>query len=520
MTASGLLIQLRSLGVELSVTGDRLRYKAPAGVMTPALCSEVSRQKVELLAFLSATDKEADAIVPLKRVDRTGPLPLSFSQEQMWFLNQLSPGDPFYNITAALRMRGEVNEEALRNSLQAIVDRHEILRTSFPTIDDKPVQSISPFVSLNLEVVDLTSLASVERQSQAQRLANEEARRAFDLSRGPVLRAKLLRVSGNERVLILSLHHIVADAWSMGIILKEMCAFYEAEMEGRKARLEELAVQYADYAVWQRERMKGEWLEGELRYWREKLGVGAEVSEVETDRARPGVQKHRGKKVRLEISPELRDEMKEMSRREGLTEYMVMMGGLEVMLSRMSGEEEVRIGTAVANRNQWELEDGIGMYANTVIRVGDLRGNPTMKEVMRRVKEEVIEGMGHEEVAYEKVVEELRPEREASREGVIGVMFVMKRREEEVRMRGIEIEEMEIEEGVAKFDVKVEVEEIGERMRVELEYDEELYEGARMERMMKEYEKVIEVVVTDPGRRLWDLPELVTVAKSAIRNEN
>jgi hypothetical protein len=445
--------------------------------------------------------------IPRRQV--TSPCDLSDAQMAIWSEEQAAPGNPALILTAAIRMRGEVDEEALSLSLNDIISRHEILRTSFPIIDGKPVQAIAEWATVELQLEDLTILAQQQREQEARRLASMEAKRGFDLELGPVIRAKLVRMSKQERVFVVSLHHIVADGWSMGIFIRELAAFYESHTKGKEAKVEELPVQYADYAVWQRERMKGEWYDKEVRYWREKLVVeeGEAVREIEADRARPAERKHRGAKVRQEMSERLRGEMKEASRREAVTEYMMMMGGLKVLMSRYSGQEEVIVGTAVANRNQWEVGGSIGMYANTVIAKTDLRGNPEMREVIKRVRREVIEVLEHQEVAYQKVVEELREERDTSREGMFGVMFVMQSGGvREMEMEGVEVEEMEIEEGVSKFDIKVEVKEKGRKVEVEIEYDEELYERGTIERMMRHYEKVMEVIIREPDRRLSDLP--------------
>ncbi|HWP45363.1 MAG TPA: condensation domain-containing protein [Blastocatellia bacterium] len=511
MTTSVLLSQLRGLGVELSVIGGRLRYKAPKGVMTPALRAELSRLKPDLLASLNPAATVADSIPAIKPADRPELLPLSFAQEQMWFLNQMAPDDPFYNITVALRFKGELDEGALDESLRRIQARHEILRTCFPVIDAIPYQSVSALPSLRLQVNDLTHLDPSHRQAEIDRLARLQAREPFDLERGPLIRASLLRVARDERVLVLSLHHIVADGWSLAIIDKEMRAFYEAIVENREAELGELAVQYGDYALWQRERMKGEWYEQEMAYWRRKLSGGVRLVEVETDHRRTGRQSHRGGKVRRAMSGRVVEGVREVMRREKVTGYMVMLAGLEVLMSRYSGEQEVVIGTVMANRTRWEIAETVGMYANTVLMRGDLRGEPSLREVIGRVREEVIEGMEHQEVPYEKVIEQMRGRREVSRDSVIGVMFVMQeRREERKEMKGIRIEEMEVEEGVAKYDIKVEVEEVGEGMVSEIEYDRELYERETIERMLEHYEKVIEVIVTDPDRRISDIPAQVS----------
>nr|MDQ3804074.1 condensation domain-containing protein [Acidobacteriota bacterium] len=290
------------------------------------------------------------ALPPEKRATLISRLPpLSFSQQRLWFIDQLEPGGSFYNLPSAFRFRGQLGVTALERTLNEIMRRHKALKTSFVAIDGQPVQIIDESVTLSLPVTDLTHLPAEGREAEARRLAAEEARRPFDLSSAPLLRASLLRLSDEEHVALLTMHHIVSDGWSMGVLVREVAALYEAFSRGDSSPLEELPIQYADYAVWQRERLQGDALERQMQYWREQLGGDLPVLELPTDRPRPAVQSHRGAHEIVKLPAELAEALKELSRREGATLYMTLLAAFQLLLSRYTGLEDVPVGTAVAN---------------------------------------------------------------------------------------------------------------------------------------------------------------------------
>ena len=295
MTIPGFLSHLRSLGVRLWADGDRLRYSAPKGTLTPSLRTELVERKAEILAFLR--DAEAAVCSPpprMRSVSREGELPLSFAQERLWFLDQLEPGNTAYGIPAAYRLQGSLDVAALEWGLNEIVRRHEALRTTFEVVDGRPVQITAPDLRLMLPVEYLREFPEAEREAEVQRQATEEAQRSFDLAKGPLLRITLLRLGEEEHVLLLTMHHIVSDDWSMGVFNRELSALYEAFSAGEPSPLPELPIQYADFAVWQREWLQGEVLEEQLAYWGGQLGGDLPVLELPTDRPRPAAQTFRG----------------------------------------------------------------------------------------------------------------------------------------------------------------------------------------------------------------------------------
>src|ERR1700730_12481503 len=321
------------------------------------------------LLELRLKNKERDISVSpaiIRRSEREAAV-LSFSQQRLWLLDQLEPGNAFYNIPRAIRMGGVLNIEALNRTLGTIIWRHESLRTTFSYQDGSPVQTINHSAEVQLPVIDLSELPAGEREGEAGRLASEEARRPFDLGKGPLLRASLLRLAEEDHVLLLTMHHIVSDGWSAGILMRELTTLYEAFSEGKPSPLAELPIQYADFAVWQRGWLQGEVLEEQLGYWRERLGDDLPVLELPTDRVRPPVQTYRGNTYSVVLAKDLADQLRQLSQQEGATLYMVVLAAFQVLLSRCSGQEDIIVGSPIAGRNRSETEGLIGFFVNTLV---------------------------------------------------------------------------------------------------------------------------------------------------------
>ncbi|HEU4754210.1 MAG TPA: condensation domain-containing protein, partial [Armatimonadota bacterium] len=368
---------------------------------------------------------ELPVLPPVVPVERTAPLPLSFAQERLWFLDRLEPGSATYNILAAWRLGGALDERALERSLGEIVRRHEALRTTFTEVDGSPVQVIAPSGAFALPVEDLSALSGADREAALRRRAGDEARRAFDLSAGPLFRAALLCLGEEEHVLLLSMHHIVSDGWSMGVFFRELSALYAAYREGRESPLPELAVQYADYAVWQREQLAGEVLDRQLAYWRERLADAPALLELPTDHPRPGVQTFRGAHEPIELPLELLERLRALGRSEGATLYMTLLSAFQVLLGRYAGSEDVVVGSPIAGRTRGEVEELIGFFVNTLVLRTDLGGDPSFREVLGRVREATLGAYEHQELPFEKLVAELQPERSLSHSPLFQVMFTL-----------------------------------------------------------------------------------------------
>ncbi|HEU0054413.1 MAG TPA: condensation domain-containing protein, partial [Longimicrobium sp.] len=431
------------------------------------------------------------------------PAPLSFAQERLWFIDQLEPGSATYNIPAALRLTGALDERALERALGEIVRRHEALRTVFAEVDGSPVQVIAPFGGFTLPVEDLSGLSEADREAAVRRRAGEEARRAFDVSAGPLFRTALLRLGQEEHVLLHTMHHIVSDGWSMGVLNRELSALYTAYREGRESPLPDLAVQYADYAVWQREQLAGEALDRQLAYWRERLAGAPELLELPTDHPRPAVQTDRGASVPVELSPELLERLRALGRSEGATLYMTLLGAFQVLLSKYGGGEDVVVGSDIAGRTRRELEELIGFFINTLVLRTDLSGDPSFRELLGRVKEATLGAYKNQEVPFERVVAELQPERSLSHAPLFQVMFTLQNAGGGGgALPGLKVEGLGAAMENAKFDLSLTLIETAQGLRGTLNYSTDLFERGTVERMVNHLARVLEQVAADADVRL------------------
>jgi amino acid adenylation domain-containing protein len=445
---------------------------------------------------------------PLRRVERKGDLPLSFAQERLWFLDQLEPGSAAYNIPGVIRIKGTLQVEALERVINEMVWRHEALRTRFEKREGAPVEVIEAAVPLKLEMINLEGMEGEEQGRRIEELAKEEGGRPFDLARGPLLRMRLARLGELEHVLYFTMHHIVSDGWSMGVLVREFVRLYEVFSQGQPSPLGELAIQYVDYAVWQRGWLQGEVLAKQLGYWQERL-AGAPVLELPTDRPRPAVQSYRGASERVVIDKELLEGLNELSRRQGVTLFMTLSAAFKVLLNRYSGQEDIVVGSPIANRNRAETEGLIGFFANTLALRTDLSGDPTFEELLKLEREVALGAYGHQDVPFEKVVEELHPERDMSRSPLFQVMLVLQNAPEAaLKVGGLEFEPVEVEQRTAKFDLTLTLNETGAGLSGSMEYCTELYDRATIERMVGHWEKLLGEVVGDPGKKLSELEML------------
>jgi len=477
----------------------------------------------------SITAGGEDEAPPLVRVSRDRTLPLSFAQQRLWFLDQLAPNNPFYNCPGAIRLEGRLNLGALESSINEIIRRHEVLRTRFEVVGGAPAQVIDEWEPRKLQVEDLKGLGRKERDEEAGRIVREDAMKGFDLNRGPLIRVKALELGEEDHVLLFTMHHIVSDAWSMEVLAREVGALYQAMIEGKESPLPELEIQYADYAVWQREYLAGEVLKREVGYWKEKLN-GAAILELPTDRVRPAAPSYRGSIERVEISKESSEGMRRLSQREGATLFMALMAAFKVVLMRYSGKEDVSVGTPIANRTRREIEGLIGFFINTQVMRTDLGGNPSFRELIKREREVALGAYGHQIVPFEKLVEEINPERDLSRSPLFQVMMTMQNAGREgvgfsgleVRSIGEEKTEEEVGEeeiGIAKFDLTMVLTEGIEGIEGVLEYSHDLYDRETVRRMARHYEQVVNEVVSDAERRLREIELLSGAERRQIIEE-
>ena len=361
------------------------------------------------------TKKDAFVSEEQQGIPRRGtsePCPLSFAQQKLWFLDQFELNNPFYNISKAIHMKGALNIEALRKSLDAIVARHESLRTTFDAVDGNPVQVISENRSLDLSLTDLSELPRAEREEEMQRLLKEEAQRPFDLSQDLMLRATLLCLELEEHALLLVMHHIASDDWSMGVLSRELATLYESFSTGKSSPLPELPIQYADFAVWQR--LQGEVLETQLSYWKNQLDGAPPLLELPTDRPRPAIQTYRGAVESALLPKSLSEALRILSQQEDVTLFMTLIAAFKTLLYRYTGQENIVVGSSIANRTRVEIEGLIGFFVNTLALRTDLSGNPSFRELLGRVCDVAFGAYAHQDLPFEKLVEELQPERNMS----------------------------------------------------------------------------------------------------------
>jgi amino acid adenylation domain-containing protein len=452
-------------------------------------------------------DEQARQQPPITAAPRNSELPLSFAQQRLWFLNQLEPDSPFYNLFSAVLLKGELDLTALAESFGELVRRHEALRTIFADVDGRPVQVITPAARPPLEVRDLCGLAEGEREAEASRLAAEEVRRPFDLSRGPLVRVNLLRLGEREHVLLLCIHHIVSDGWSSRVLISELVTLYDSFASGRPSPLPELGIQYADFARWQREWLQGDVLQTQIDYWRRQLSGAPAVLELPTDRPRPAVQSFRGARQSLALTKELADALQAMSRREGVTLFMTLLAAFKVLLGRYTGQTDIVVGTPIAGRNQVEIEELIGFFVNTLVLRTDLSGGPSFREVMARVREASLGAAAHQDLPFEKLVEESQPERDLSRSPLFQVMFALQNvPKDEFELSNLTLSAVEADSGAAKFDLTLFVHPSDDGLLSILEFNTDLFDAETARRMLAHFEVLLRAAVADPARPVNALP--------------
>jgi iturin family lipopeptide synthetase A len=453
------------------------------------------------------------------RVDRNGKLALSYSQERLWFINQLEPENVAYNAPAAVRILGPLELESLERTLREIVRRHESLRTRFLSVDGEAQQIIDPSLSVELPVTELSHLPELEREVEAQRLARQEARQPFDLARGPVFRAKLLRLASQDHVLVFNMHHIVCDAWSIGVLVREVSAIYNNFSNGQPSLLPELDIQYADFSAWQRELLSGPLLDEQLEYWKRKLAA-VEPLNLPTDRPRAGIQRPDGATTRFTVPKELTESLKVLSRKQTATLYMILLAAFQALLGRYSGQSDIAVGSPIAGRLRTETEALIGVFINTLVLRTDLSSQPDSMELLQQVKETTLEAYAHQDVPFERLVEVLLPQRDLTQMPLFQVLFVF----QNVPFTALELGAakmlpFDVDNGAAQFDVTLMLEETSSGMEGSIAYNKGLFDAATMRRMIEHYQMLLSGVVENPKQPIAWLPLLTANERKQVTEE-
>ena len=437
---------------------------------------------------------------PIARAKREGGLPLSFAQQRLWFLDLYEPANPFYNIPVAVRLSGRLDIDALHRSLLMVEQRHEALRTVFINDDGRPLQLIRPPRAALLEIRDLSSLTESLREAEAERIAAEEAAQGFDLREGPLVRYQLIKLGPAEHLMLMTMHHIISDGWSMGVLVREVAAMYEAYARGVEPELEEPEIQYADYAVWQREWLRGEVLEEELSYWQRQLEGAPAVLELPTDRPRPAAQSYRGASEAIELGAETSERLRTLSRREGATMFMSLLAAFDVLLYRYSGQDDLVVGTPIANRHRREIEGLIGFFVNTLAMRTEVRGS--YREVLRRVRETALGAYAHQDLPFEMLVEKLQPERSLSYSPLFQVMFVLQNAPgATVDLQELKLEFKEGETHSSEFDLTMVLAETEESIAGAIEYNTDLFDAETIRRMIRHFRRLIDSITREPEQQ-------------------
>jgi non-ribosomal peptide synthetase component F len=448
---------------------------------------------------------------PEKREQLLAQLPpLSFAQQRLWFIDQFEEGaTAFYNMPASVQLEGRLDYRALHRTFNEIVRRHQTLRTAFLAVDGQPVPVVKTSLTLSLPLIDLSALHQSEREAELQRLRRAEAQRPFDLSQAPLLRLALVRLSPLRHIALVTMHHIVSDGWSLGVLVREVAALYQAYAGGAASPLPELPIQYSDFAAWQRQQLQGATLQRALDYWRRELGTELATLNLPTDRPRPAVQSYRGGHVPLRLDEELTSALRQLAQAQRATLFMVLLAAFQALLQRYSGQAEIVVGTPVAGREQAETEALIGFFVNTIVLRADLSGNPSFRDLLARLRQTTLAAYAHQAVPFEKLVEELQPQRSLSHAPLFQVMIVLQNTPSvPLRLSGLTLTALPAEQSAALFDLLLSLTETADGIFGSLQYSTDLFNAATAQQLAAHYQTLLTLIAADPEKRISDLPLL------------
>jgi amino acid adenylation domain-containing protein len=509
------LSYLRSLDIQIFIAGGKLRCNAPEGSLTAELRAEIQNHKAQIIEFLEAANRTNNQTSrPLATISRDGNLPLSFAQQRLWFLDQLIPNNPFYNIPVALYLTGSLSIAALEQTFNEIVRRHEALRTNFVMRVGQPVQLINPTLTIPLPIIDLRQLPQAERDIQARQLTNQQAQHCFNLSTDPLLQVKLLHLDETEYILLLNMHHIVSDGWSIGVLIQEIATLYTAFASNQPSPLPKLAIQYADFAYWQRQ-LQGEVLQKQLGYWEKQLDCFSMLN-LPTDRLRLPAQTYQGARQPLQLSKSLSEALLALGQQEGVTLFIILLAAFQILLYRYTQQEDIAIGSPIANRNHSEIEGLIGFFVNSLVLRTDLSGNPTFRELLSRVKEVALGAYAHQDLPFEKLVEELHPERNLNQNPLFQVVFALQNAPiSALELPGLTLSPLTFDTETTRFDLEFHLWEPNTENGLWVDssdgisgfiiYSTDLFDDATISRMLRHFQTLLEGIVANPDLRIANL---------------
>lgn len=519
---------LRKLEINLFMEGERLRCNAPEGTLTPDLKSEISSRKAEIISFLHQVNNQTNAsalrsssrlgvIAPISRAENNTFF-LSFAQQRLWFINQLQPNSASYNIPLNLHFSGQLNIAALESSLQLLINRHEILRTNFIAVDGEPVQAIAATRDFTLPVVDFRPLLASERELEYDKLASQSVMYVFNLAQEPLLRAQLVQLTPTENVLLLTVHHIIFDGWSVNIFVQELTTIYSALVEHHAPTLPEIYLQYVDFAVWQKQWLQGEVLESQLAYWQQKLAGMPALLELPTDRPRPAVQSFRGETQVFTLEQDISEALVSLSQQQGVTLFMLLLTAFKVLLYRYTNQSDIVVGTPVANRQHSQIQGMIGFFVNNLVLRTDLSDNPTFLQLLKQVRGVVLEAYDNQNVPFEKLVEILQPERHLSYTPLFQVALALEHEQTSaVILKDLTINLSEpVENHTAKLDLNLSLHKTEQGLTGAFEYSTDIFDATTIARMIEHWQTLLAGIVANSEQRLSDLPLLTAMEQHKL----
>lgn len=525
MTVVELISRLGAAGIKLWLEDDQLKFKAPKGALTPELKDALVAAKVQVIDFLRQTRRASASDDKIPVADRSGLLPLSFAQQRMWFVEQLAPGNSTFHIPSALYLRGILDRDALRQAFEAILERHEALRTVYETVDDEPRQRINPSAPLLIPFVDLSALSPDEQRREAKRLAEQAIRTPFNLNTGPLLRAQLFKLDDHLHGLVVVMHHIASDGWSMDVFIREMAILYASFRQGNPSPLPPLDIQYGDFSAWQREWLKGDTLDKQLNYWRGALANCPEQLALPFDRMRPALQTANGAALPLTVPREVAERLRQLARQLDVTPYILLFSAYQVLLSRWSGQQDLCVGMPVAGRTRGELEALIGFFVNTLVIRGRLEDNPTFADFVAQTREQVLSAQAHQDLPFEAIVDSLNVPRNLSFSPLMQVAFSFVSSKEATQsvVGGLEIEPMPVDLVASRLDVTLMLMDKGNEISGIVEYNTDLFDASTMEAFAAQFNYLLSQLdsrLQQPvgSLPLWpaaDLPALLGLTDNA-----
>ncbi len=501
------LSELSRLDIKLRISDGQLRISAPQGALTPELTDQLRSRKAEILEFLDRNQSES-GVPPIQLVSHTEPLPLSFAQQRLWFMEQLGSG-AIYTMIAAYQLQGPLDVPALERTFTEIVRRHESVRTTFEESAGQARQVIQPATPMHVPVVDLQHLHSIEQAAEVRRLTHEETLRPFDLTKDRLIRAVLLRLSAEEHVLLLSMHHISSDGWSMGVLIQECSALYGAFANGRPSPLKDLPVQYADFAVWQRNWLQGGVLEKQLAWWKERMAGAPALLELPTDFPRPPVQTFLASKIDFLIDADLTQKLRQLSRESGATLFMTLLAAFQVLLSRYSGQDDIVVHSPIANRNQKAIEPLIGFFVNDIALRADLSKDPAFTELLAQVRRVTQDAYEHQDLPFDHLVAALQPQRHLGYNPVTQVSFALQTGSNgDMTLPGLSVRALDPEIQRTRMDLEIHLWEQASGLTGSLIYSTDLFASVTIERLIGHFRTLLAGIVAGPEQQISDLPLL------------